>query len=149
MSGTTQSLSDQIAADVQSLIEFYKEQVSDQKLTISEALSILTRVASTVAQLLQSIAGYDQATVRDVAINTVLAVYQQVLEPLAIPGVPAFLESWVLDPLIEREIPVVIGGIVDGVWGVISRLTANSAGTLVAATSAQAAVLTHPPFVPF
>lgn len=100
-------------ATLSTLIATYKAAVADRSLSINDAFSLITKFTATAIQMVDGAMNATGVQKKDAVIQAVLAFYRGVIEPLGIPGVPHIIETTIIDPFIEREIPVVVGGIVD------------------------------------
>jgi hypothetical protein len=103
------------------LIAFYTDHVKGKPLNGNTVMAIVTEVASVFVQDVEPIITLSGPEKKALVVAAVVEFYKKVLEPLGIPGVPALLTNTLIDPLIERELPPLIGGVIDGLVAIFNK----------------------------
>ena len=98
-----------------------KAATADGTVTASEVWSILTRGVASLIQLANTMGAYTGAEKKEAVIKAVQRLYDEVIAPLDIPGIPNFLENTIVDPLIGRAVPIVLSGIIDGLVSIFNK----------------------------
>jgi hypothetical protein len=103
------------------VIEAYKADITGKTLTLSDTVALLAKSVMTLVNMANRYEAYPPGVRRQAVIDAATKLYVDLLKPLHIPGVPALFETTVIDPLIEREIPILVGGLVDAMTAVLAN----------------------------
>jgi hypothetical protein len=105
---------DELREELQKLIDEAKEALADKKLSWAEALSLITGAIAAFLSIARGLGNNTGDTdVREMIITAVSNFYENVIRPKDIPGLPNIIENTVVDPLLGKAIPTLVGLLYD------------------------------------
>lgn len=107
-------LYDSVKFSLQDMVARFQAARGDGTITIAEGVQLLTHAVGHLVRVVESLGGTG-AQKKDAVVRAAQRFYDEVLAPLDLPFVPNLLERTVVDPLIGRAVPVVVGGLIDGI----------------------------------
>lgn len=100
---------DTLREELAKLIQQIKDAYADRNITAGEALGLLVKSVSAFAVLARQIMpAIESGELRQFVIDGVQQVYDQVIAPMDIPGIPNIIED-TIDDAIGRAVPTFIG----------------------------------------
>jgi hypothetical protein len=93
------SLYDDVQDSITQIIASYQTVVADGKLTLSELWTLFQNATATLVQLVERYSGYSGTEKRDVVLAALGTLYDEIIAPVDIKGVPNFLE-----PLVDKSL---------------------------------------------
>jgi len=107
------ALYDQLKGQIDQVLAAAKTAAADKQITLKEAVTIGMEVFHAVAIAASSLPGTTKDEKKAVLIKVADDFYKSVLAPIDIPGVPDFLESRLVDPLLGNVFSKVAEGVID------------------------------------
>lgn len=124
-------LYDTISTQVEALIALYREKAKDG-LSWREILEILVTATTTLLPTLMAAADTTEADVKAAAVKGVTRLFDQVIAPMDLPGIPNVVEVAVVDPALRQAIPIFVDGIVNALYKFLDRRPGTGPAALLA-----------------
>lgn len=107
-----ESLYDQVKLAIETLKTQLVAAKADGRITVAEifqlvgeAVSLLVAAASTL-----SVSGADK---KQLVTDAAQKLYDEVIRPIDIPGIPNVIENTIVDPAIGKAIPYIVSGLIE------------------------------------
>jgi hypothetical protein len=113
-------LYDQLQASIEEVIETYKGQTADGKLSFSDALTLTYNATATFVRLVEGL-GYGGHDKKDTVLLAIAKFYDIVIRPLPLTGLPGPLESLV-DTALKSLILTLVSAWIDALVNIFSKL---------------------------
>lgn len=117
-----------LAADLQKAIDqiiaHYKEIAADGKVTVTEVFGLVSRAVSSFVTIVEGFGGLTGDQKKAVVLEAVAQLYDQVIAPMDLKGIPNLLEP-VVDNAIKQLLLVLASGWIDTLVSVLNRTSTN------------------------
>lgn len=104
---------EELWAQVKALIDEAKAAYADKQISLGEAIGLMVKAVAAFTLLGKNFSFGSSAELRVMVIDAAAKFYTEVIAPMDLPGVPNIFESSVVDPLVGRAVPVIVGELYD------------------------------------
>ena len=107
---------------VSNLVNSIKEAMKDGGFSFEDGFRIFVRSVASLVSLASKLGELaESGDLRDEVVAGTVKIYDEVIAPIDIPGVPNFIEKTVLDPALGKAIPGIVGAIYDSLRDIIEN----------------------------
>jgi len=107
------ALYDDLKNQIDIVLAAAKTATADKQVTLREAVTIGLEVFSAVAIAAKALPNASHDEKKAVLIQVADEFYKQVLQPIDIPGIPDFIESRFVDPMLGNVFSKMAEGVID------------------------------------
>lgn len=111
-----------IAAEFDKTIAKYKEAAADGRVTLKEWWNLVVGAVMEFAAKAYEFSNLEPEKRKALIIEGVQLLYDKVIAPLDIPGIPNIIENTVVDPLIGKAINPIVSALIDQTLALLTRL---------------------------